>query len=154
MLIPILSNKYFLLLSRLVIGFLFVLAGVSKIADPESFASSVANFKILPDYLINITAIVIPWIELVSGILVLFGIAVKENSIIIMNLLGIFIVLIVISLFRGLNIDCGCFGTSSGDSIGISKIIEDVLMLLPAVHVFIFGGGSLTLEDFIKNTEM
>lgn len=154
MLITIFSNKYFLLVSRIVIGFLFILAGATKIADPQSFANSIENFKIFPDFLINITAIVVPWIELISGVLVFLGIAVKETSFIIINLLGIFIVIIIISLFRGLNVDCGCFGTSSGNSIGLVKLIEDLLMLLPAIQVYIFGGGSLAFRDLAINTEL
>jgi len=151
MIASLLSNKYFLLLSRIVIGFLFIYAGIVKIADPESFARSILNFKVLPEYLVNLAAIIIPWIELISGILLLFGIAVRENALIIMHLLGIFIILIIVSIFRGLNIDCGCFGTSSGNSIGISKIIEDVLMLLPVIQLFFFGSGSLAYPPFIGN---
>lgn len=151
MIVPLLSNKYFLLFSRIVLGFLFIYAGIVKVAEPASFADSIENFKILPEFLINITAIIIPWIELISGMLLLFGIAVRENSLIIMNLLGIFIILIILSLIRGLNIDCGCFGTSAGQSIGISKIIEDVLMLLPAIQLFIFGAGTLTFQGTTTN---
>lgn len=152
MITTLLSNKYLLLVSRIVIGFLFIYAGVVKIGDPQSFADSVANFKILPDYLINLTAIIIPWIELLTGLLLLLGIFVKENAFIIMNLLGIFIILVIVSLFRGLNVDCGCFGTVSGDAIGITKIVEDVLMLLPAIQLFFFGGGSLTLQNLDPNS--
>lgn len=144
----ILSNKFILLAARLVIGFVFLYAGIIKVNDPGSFADSVANYKILPDYLINIVAIIIPWIELISGLLIIFGVAVRENALVIINLLGIFIILIIVSVLRGLNIDCGCFGTQTGTSIGLNKIIEDLLLLVPAIQLLFLGGGSLSLSSF------
>ena len=52
----------------------------------------------------------------------MFGISVKENSAILSGLLLVFIIAIAISLARGLNIDCGCFGTVGGTKVGIQKI--------------------------------
>jgi len=66
----------------------------------------------------------------VTAILLLFGIAVRENSLIISSLLLIFIFAIGISLIRGLNIDCGCFGTSAESKIGIQKILENIGLLI------------------------
>ena len=42
------------------------------------------------------------------------------------RLLVIFIVAIIISLFRGLDINCGCFGTVDGAKVGLQKILENI----------------------------
>jgi len=130
MIIKILNNKYLLLAGRIVLAFVFLYAAFFKISNPEAFAQSISNYRLLPFPLINIFAIAIPWIEFVTAILLLFGIAVRENSLIISSLLLIFIFAIGISLIRGLNIDCGCFGTSAESKIGIQKILENIGLLI------------------------
>ena len=126
----ILNNKYLLLLGRIVLAFVFLYAAFFKIASPDEFAQSILNYKLLPLSLVNIFAITLPWIEFVTAILLLFGISVRENSVIISSLILIFTIAIGISLIRGLNIDCGCFGTASGSKIGIQKILENIGLLL------------------------
>jgi putative oxidoreductase len=143
----ILKNKYLLLVCRIIIGFIFIYAGMEKISNPAEFARAINNYKLLPFSLINIAALILPWIEFVTGILIIFGIKVKENAFIISSLLGIFIIAIIISLFRGLNIDCGCFGTLSGAKIGFLKLFENVLMLLSGILLVYFGGGSISFSN-------
>ena len=141
----ILANNHFLLLSRLVLGFIFIYAGMEKISDPEGFAKAINNYKLLPFSIINILAIILSWIEVVAGMLLIFGLAVKENAFIISSLLGVFIIAIAVSLIRGLNIDCGCFGTSSGAKVGFTKLLENFLLLLLGIQLIYFGGGSVKL---------
>lgn len=148
------SNKYFLLASRFVLGFVFVYAGIEKISDPSGFADSIYNYKIFPLFSVNTMAILIPWIEFVSGLLLIFGVALKENAFIINIFLIGFIVLITVSLFRGLNIDCGCFSTTGGGTIGIQKIVEDVLLLLLGIQIFLFPSEELTLNSLFPKQEV
>lgn len=130
MLNKFLNNKILLLTIRLFVAFFFILAATTKITDPDGFSQSIYNYKLLPDFLINFLALAFPWIELVAGILLIFGISVKENSAILSGLLVIFIFAIAISLARGLDIDCGCFGTVDGSKVGLMKILENVGLLL------------------------
>lgn len=139
------SNKYLLLFLRIVISFVFIYAGIEKISDPEAFAISIANYRLLPIETINIFAITLPWIELVAGILMLFGIAVKENSTIIFSMLTIFTIAIIVSLFRGLSIDCGCFG--KGSQIGMMKLGENTLMIIASFLLILFGSDFLKLKS-------
>jgi len=141
----ILNNKYLLLAVRLFFGFVFIYAAVSKVADAESFSKAVYNYKLMPDLTINFLALVIPWIELVAGVLLLFGVSVKENSAILSGLLVVFIIAIGISLVRGLNIECGCFGTASGSKVGIQKILENVGLLVLGLILIKFDSKFLTL---------
>ena len=126
----ILNNKYLLFTIRLFLGFVFIYASVTKISDPEGFAQAIYNYKLLPLFLVNILAVILPWVELCAGILLIFGITVKENSAIINGLLLIFIIAIIISLFRGLDINCGCFGTVDGSKVGLIKILENIGLLI------------------------
>ena len=126
-------------------GFVFIYAGAEKISDPEAFAISISNYRLLPTAAINFFAITLPWFELVAGILLIFGIAVKENSSILFSMLLVFTIAIVISLFRGLSIDCGCFG--KGTQIGLYKLGENSLMIIGTFLLMIFGSDLLKLKS-------
>ncbi len=126
-------------------GFVFIYAGAEKISDPEAFAISISNYRLLPTAAINFFAITLPWIELVAGVLSIFGIAVKENSSILFSMLLVFTIAIVISLFRGLSIDCGCFG--KGTQIGLYKLGENSLMIIGTFLLMIFGSDLLKLKS-------
>jgi uncharacterized membrane protein YphA (DoxX/SURF4 family) len=141
----IFSNKYLLFLIRIVISFIFIYAGADKISNPDDFALSISNYRLLPISLLNFFAITLPWIEIVTGILLLFGISVKENSAIILTMLSIFTIAIVISLFRGLSIDCGCFG--KGTQIGLFKLGENLLMITGSLLLVIFGSDYIILKQ-------
>jgi len=128
------------------LGFIFIFAAITKVTDPEAFSQAIYNYKLIPDFLINFLAIIIPWIELAAGILLIFGISVKENSAIFSGLLIVFIIAIGISLARGLNIDCGCFGTIDGSKVGLLKILENVGLLLLSLILIKFDSKYLSIS--------
>ena len=140
----LLSNSYLLFFCRIALGFLFIYAGAEKISDPSGFSTSISNYKLLPVYMVNFFAITMPWIEIVAGILLVFGISVKENAFIINAMLIVFIAAISISLARGLSIDCGCFG--KGNQIGIQKLIENSLMFFAGVLLILYDSKILALK--------
>ena len=61
---------------RLAIGAVLVYASVSKILHPDQFADAVANYRLLPPALVSWTAIVLPWLELITGVCLILGVAV------------------------------------------------------------------------------
>ena len=147
----LLNNKYLLLLVRVVLGFVFIYAAVTKISDPEGFSQAIYNYKLLPLFLVNIFAIILPWIELSAGVLLVFGISVKENSAIISGLLIVFILAVLISLFRGLDINCGCFGTVDGSKVGLQKILENIGLLVLGFILIKFDSNFFSLLNKNKN---
>lgn len=144
----ILSNKYFMLIARFIIGFVFIYAGAEKISNPESFAISITAYKLLPIWIINFLAITLPWIELISGLLLVFGISVKENSFIILFLLIVFNIVVTISLIRGLNIECGCFG--NGTQIGLIKLVENFILVLLSLPLIVYNSHLLIIGSTTK----
>ncbi|MCX7958741.1 MAG: DoxX family membrane protein, partial [Deltaproteobacteria bacterium] len=97
-------NRYLSLLFRIYIGFVFIYASVHKITNPEMFAVDIATYDILPLYLINIMAILLPYIEMVSGILIIAGPFQKEASLMISAMMLMFIAALLVALFKGINI--------------------------------------------------
>lgn len=137
----IFQNKYVLLILRLIIGGLFIWAAVVKISDPKAFATIVKGYKLFPIWSINLIAIILPFIELITGILLIIGKWVRANSIIISILLILFIIGLAQAYFRGLEINCGCFSTSSASTPSdiLWTIFRDIFMLIATFIIYIFS---------------
>lgn len=124
-----------LLILRLILGAIFIAAGIPKILDTASFAGMVYNYQILPDPLINLTALVLPWLEVCTGVLVITGVWLPGAVIIYNGLLIAFIAALTFNIHRGLDISCGCFSTSPGEVIDMGTILRDVLVLAGSLYL-------------------
>ena len=122
-------------LLRLAVGGSFVLAGALKIADPAKFAVDVGNYRLVAHELNNLVAILLPWIEVVAGLFVLAGIWLRAAAIVITSLTVIFLFVILSALARGLNMDCGCFGTVGGQHVGLVNLAIDSTLFFLAVNL-------------------
>ncbi len=126
---------------RLILAAVFIVAGIIKIADPQGFATNIDNYRILPYPLVTVTAIVLPWLEVVLGMALLSGIWIRGASLWVVILNAIFLVAISSALIRGLDIDCGCFSTGGeGTQIGIRKLLEDVVLLAGGLWLYVQSG--------------
>ena len=124
---------------RLALGLIFILASVDKIIHPKAFAEIVHNYQVLPDQLVNLTAIILPWVEVFLGLLLILGIWLPGSVLVSNILLLIFFGTLVFNTARGINVHCGCFSTSAspGTPSPAWYIIRD--------SVFLLLGGSLPL---------
>lgn len=134
----LLHNDYLNLVVRLFVGIVFIYASIDKIADPGQFARIVYNYHMLPGSLINIFALILPWVEMICGISLILGIY-KEGSVLIFNLMVLaFIIGISVNIIRGVNLECGCFTVSSKSrSNAIDLLIRDIGLLVLTVYLFI-----------------
>lgn len=107
-----LTHPWLTIRVQLALGVIFIAAALPKIIDPPSFAHMIYNYRILPAGLINISSLVMPWIELVCGLALVLGMWRKAALAIITILLVTFIAAISFNLARGNAIDCGCFDVS------------------------------------------
>ena len=104
--------KFSYLAARLILGGVFIYASIDKIIHPAAFAEAVYNYQILPDTLITLTAMILPWLELILGIFLVLGLWLPGAALLINLLLVTFFGSLVFNLSRGLDIHCGCFSTS------------------------------------------
>lgn len=119
---------------RFVIGCVFIMAAIPKIVDPLLFSKSIEAYQILPTYLVNITAMIVPWLELFVGIFLIIGFLLKGSALLSVAMFSAFSILIGIALFRGLSINCGCFGNMESP-LTISRLIEDLIFLVMSIYV-------------------
>lgn len=143
----ILDNSYLNLIFRLFLGGFFIVAGIAKIADPAHFAKEIINYNLTPLSLVNIIALFLPWLELIVGVLLAFGIKIKTNSIIIGVLLLIFILMVFSAMARGLNISCGCFGKASEQKTGWGKVFENLGLMILCIYLYFSEPKKLTFVE-------
>jgi uncharacterized membrane protein YphA (DoxX/SURF4 family) len=142
----LLANEVLILFSRVLLGTVFVVASIEKIAVPELFASSIQAYRMLPEAPVNLFALWLPWIELLTGLFLLGGVAVRASALLVSSMLLVFVVALVSVVMRGLEIDCGCFGGISQTQVGWGKILEDLGLLLLAIHLIAFPPAKFTLQ--------
>ncbi len=144
----ILDNPYLTLVVRVVLGAIFVFWSIGKIADPGEFAREILNYRILPDFIVNIFALILPWLELICGIMLIAGIKIRANAAVIGFMLVVFIIAISSAMIRGFSINCGC-STANPEEVGWPKLFEDFGMLVAAVWLIIFPNNTLSFEKFL-----
>jgi putative oxidoreductase len=136
-----LRNRPLLLLFRVVLGGLFIYAGVVKVADPLGFAQDIRNYRLVGQTLSFIAAIILPWLEILAGAFLVAGISTRGAALVVTGLLVFFVVLTLVTMARGLDVDCGCFGSLSRRS-GWSVVLEDLAMFALGLCV-LFAPASL-----------
>lgn len=135
--------QFVYLLVRTGLGAVFLWASWDKVLYPEKFATIIANYDILPAAAINLAALVLPWIELVCGLLLLGGWMVPGAIFIINTLLVIFILSTGFNLYRGLDVTCGCF-TVAPDAGGATRLnlVRNGFLLIAGIWLFIQAAGN------------
>jgi uncharacterized membrane protein YphA (DoxX/SURF4 family) len=128
-------NRWVLLLFRVILGGVFIWAGGLKIADPLGFAQNIQNYQVVPPGPAFFIAVVLPWVEVLSGAFLIVGVFKRSSALLISLLLLGFIGLVALALVRGIDTSCGCFGSFSRRA-DFSLILIDAVLLFFALSVF------------------
>jgi putative oxidoreductase len=131
------TSPYLALILRVYVGCFFLYASLSKIPHPAQFAEAVAAYQIIPYWFLNVGAVILPWIEFVSGLFLIIGLRTKTAVTLIGLMLIMFTVMILTNMYWGSSIGCGCYDTV-GDPIGWGKVSEDLMLLLFAIQVYFY----------------
>lgn len=100
-------------IAAIALGAVFIAAAIPKIVDPPGFAHEIANYKLLPPAAVGATALVMPWIEILCGLALVFGPARRTAALFVGLLLLVFLGALGTNLARGRPVDCGCFSTAA-----------------------------------------
>jgi len=136
---------------RVYLGAVFVLASIHKIQVPYDFALSVATYQIIPLWLINLFAIALPWIELVTGVFLIVGFWTKENAFLILGMMIMFTVALILVLAQGYEMTCGCFASQeAAEQIGIPTLLRDLLWIALAGFTLLFDDGRFGVDGILR----
>lgn len=144
------------LIARLVVGLTFLSMAASKIGDPVVFLKLLREYAMLPEqppWMLNGTAVVLPWLELLCGALLVLGVAVRGTALLLAGMLAVFSVAILIRAldvqaaeqlaFCAVAFDCGCGG---GPQPICRKLLENGGLLLASLVVLLAGHGRWALR--------
>lgn len=137
----LLQNSSFELIMRWLLGAIFIIACVHKIAEPAKFAKIIYGYYLFPSVSINLFAITLPYLELFAGIALILGIYPRSAAMIINAMLLAFIIAISINLLREHTFDCGCFslGDSNSASSALQLLVRDVVCFAFGLEVLLFN---------------
>lgn len=137
--------------ARAVLAVTFIWACIHKIANPHEFGLQVATYQILPLGLVNLQAIVLPWVELVTGVLLLAGLLTRGAALVTCGMNVMFIVAIGMALAADLQLQCGCFASAeAGHEMDATLIVRDSVLLAVGAALVVLRPDRLTLDRFLE----
>jgi uncharacterized membrane protein YphA (DoxX/SURF4 family) len=140
---------------RIYLGWVFLYACYYKILDPGEFALSIASYQLLPLVLVNVSALVLAWVELAAGLGLILGFRTRENSLLIIGMLVMFIIGISSALYRNLSMSCGCFAsTTAGEEMTTDTLYRDFFWLAIGVYLFFAEDGSWGIERIFRREKI
>ncbi len=137
------ESRWLFLVLRIVLAGIFLSAGISKAQDPWGFAESIASFQMLPPLGINLLALGLPPFEIILGLMLLSGWNKRPALLAVLGLSLIFIVVLIQGWLRGLQMNCGCFGSGDASPQGIALAIMRDLMIFGAAGMLYLKNQSL-----------
>ncbi len=118
-------------LLRWLLAVLMLWAAVSKLANPTAFLGSIYAYDLpLPRGLLQTATVVLPWVELLCGLLLLAGFWSQTALLMVTSLLVFFVLATGQAWARGLDIACGCFNL---EIFGVSKRWPGLVRFLESV---------------------
>jgi uncharacterized membrane protein YphA (DoxX/SURF4 family) len=130
----LLCGRRLSLILRATIGIVLVWASLGKLFEARSFADSLDAYQLLPLAAVNLTAIVLPWLELVTGLALISGIGARGAGLVATLLAAAYVVATASVVARGLDVSCGCFG-EGGHHLTWWDVALRVVLLLAAIQV-------------------
>ncbi len=139
----VISSSRVFMIARILLGVVFVWASVPKIIDPRAFAVIVGNYQVLPQALVNPVALALPWLEALCGVTLIVGRLIRGSTLLVVCLMIIFIGLTGFNIFRGLDIDCGCFSVAAKEASTSQwgNLLRNLVIML--LGLFVLWRGQL-----------
>jgi uncharacterized membrane protein YphA (DoxX/SURF4 family) len=139
------------LVLRVVLGVIFVYAAWVKLREPWAlFAMAIDSYQVLPVWAVELVARVLPWFELLLGILLIAGLWRSVSTVAASLLLVVFFSLMVRAMAKGMQIDCGCFGP--GERLSWVTLLRDGALLASSLFVAFMAlwGGTPVLRTILQ----
>ncbi len=130
--------RWLLMVLRVFIGAVFAYAAYTKLRDPWTlFAMSIDAYQMFPDWMVTFVARTLPWFELILGLALIGGIALRWSSTVAAALMLAFFAIMATGYARGLQVDCGCFGP--GEQLGPKTLLRDGALLAAAIALAVLS---------------
>lgn len=144
---------------RVALGGVFAFAAYTKITGVQSFANAIKGFRIVDadthGYLIQSAAYMMPWVEMIAGVLLVLGLWTRASAAVIWIMLVAFIAALIHVIFdESISANCSCFGDMNvvcGEDVGWCQVIRDVVLLVPCSYLIWRQGGNLAMDRLLRD---
>lgn len=136
---------------RIVLASTFIYAGFIKFLNPAEFFNDISNYRILPNFATYISAYFLPPFEIILALILLTRKYRNISLLCISALLLIFILALASTIFRGLDISCGCFGNAS--SSPEYAIFKNIILLSICLGIYLLN-KFIILTVSLKNKHL
>jgi uncharacterized membrane protein YphA (DoxX/SURF4 family) len=141
------------LVARLIVGVVWLWAGLLKVTEPEASVTAVRAYQLLPTTVADGIGRVLPMLEVVVGVCLVLGLLTRVAGVVSALLQLAFIIGIASVWARGISINCGCFGDGGPDPDAISKypweISRDIGLLLLSLLIAWVRRTPLALDNLL-----
>ncbi len=140
--------------TRLLLGAVWLAAGASKITDLDASVRAVRAYRLLPETAAQVVGAGLPVVELLLGVLLVLGAGVRAAAAVSAVLMLAFVVGIASAWARGLQIDCGCFGSGGELAAGQdptygTELVRDAALTALAVFLARWPAGRLAIDGLL-----
>lgn len=138
MIISVITSQWPYRIIRWGLAVVFIYSGITKLFDPEAFAVVIKAFGLIPESMVMPVAILLPVLEVLIGMTVIWDIRWSLESM--TWLLVLFMAILGYAIFMGLDIDCGCFGPDDPEHKGFSSLrpalYRDMVMMTGILYLY------------------
>ena len=122
--------------ARWLLAAVFIYMGATKAWHPEDFLKLVRQYGVVQPLLLNLVAATLPWFEIICGLLLLAGVAVRGTALLLVAMLIPFSAMVVLRAlelrgagglpFCAIAFDCGC---GTGVVPVCRKLVENTVLV-------------------------
>ena len=147
------------LAARIILGATLLVAGIIKATDIDSTIWSVRTYQIVPWDLAPVIGWTMPILEIIVGLMLIFGIATRWSGLLGTLAMAVFIVGISSVWARHISLDCGCFGNGGPVDLNwdltqrtyLLDILRDLGLTLCGVWLVIRPRSALSVDHWITS---
>jgi uncharacterized membrane protein YphA (DoxX/SURF4 family) len=134
---------------RIAAAAVWIVAGVAKVPQIESFRELVGRYGILPPVLAAPFAYVLPFFEIGLGLYLAAGLFVRGSALVGTFLFAVFLTAQAQAWARGITLDCGCFGTAVQTTVGPLTLLRDIGLGIPTFLMLAFPARRFSLDKLL-----
>ncbi|MBI5711762.1 MAG: DoxX family membrane protein [Candidatus Eisenbacteria bacterium] len=124
-----LRHRSIVRLCQIAIGVVLLASSLAKLGDLRTFATQIGHYHLVPLAAVNLMAMTLPWVELTAGLALVVGVWPRSAAWTALAMMLVFTVAIGTAMARGLDFECGCFGTADATRVGAVKLGENLLFI-------------------------
>ncbi len=146
------TSSDFLLYARLTVGGVFLVSAISKMMDKPGTEAGMARYVFLPRGSGKVITNYFPYLELVVGLLLLFGLLTRLAAVGAVGLFAVFTFFILYDLTHNRNVSCHCFGKLSDDKVTPMSVVRNVFLMALAVLLLAAFDGWLGIDGTLASS--